>query len=74
MDRHWWIRRRRTRRTRLRAVMTGTARAGQGVHREVGSEGSCSPRLDDWEADKRACRVGSRRDGRALHAHPDTRT
>jgi hypothetical protein len=39
----------------LRAVMVGTARAGQGVHREVESEGSRSPKLglDEQESDRR---------------------
>ena len=39
----------------LRAVMVGTARAGQGVHREVESEGSCSPKLglDEQKPDTR---------------------
>jgi len=39
----------------LRAVMVGTARAGQGVHHEVESEGSCSPKLglDEQESDTR---------------------
>ncbi len=39
----------------LRAVMVGTARAGQGVHREVESEGSRSPKLglDEQKPDTR---------------------
>ena len=39
----------------LRAVMVGTARAGQGVHREVESEGSRSPKLglDEQKPDRR---------------------
>ena len=45
----------------LRAVMVGTARAGQGVHREVESEGSCSPKLgpDEQESDTRPVAWGN---------------
>jgi len=45
----------------LRAVMTGTARAGQGVHREVESEGSRSPRLglDEQKSDTRPVAWGN---------------
>jgi len=45
----------------LRAVMVGTARAGQGVHREVESEGSCSPKLglDEQESDTRPIAWGN---------------
>ena len=37
----------------LQAVTVGTARAGQRVHRELESEGSCSPKLglDEPESD-----------------------
>ena len=45
----------------LRAVMVGTARAGQGVHREVESEGSCSPKLglDEQKPDTRPVAWGN---------------
>jgi hypothetical protein len=45
----------------LRAVMTGTARAGQGVHREVESEGSRSPKLglDEQKPDTRPSMMGN---------------
>ena len=45
----------------LRAVMTGTARAGQGVYREVESEGSRSPKLglDEQKSDTRPVAQGN---------------
>jgi len=45
----------------LRAVMVGTARAGQGVHREVESEGSWSPKLglDEQKSDTRPVAWGN---------------
>lgn len=45
----------------LRAVMVGTAGAGQGVHREVESEGRCSPKLglDEQKSDRRPVAWGN---------------